>query len=59
MNDQEKISPYNINTTLSRQVMRIKKKINEGITSWSNASAPYWRADSKDEIMGEIDLKFW
>ena len=33
MNDQERISPYNINTTLSRQVMRIKKKINEGITS--------------------------
>ena len=33
MNDQERISPYSINTTLGRQVMRIKKNINEGITS--------------------------
>ena len=28
MNDQDRISPYNINTISSRQVMRIKKNIN-------------------------------
>ena len=30
MSDQDRISPYNINTTSSRQVMRIKKNINLG-----------------------------
>ena len=28
MSDQDRISPYNINTTSSRQVMRIKKNLN-------------------------------
>ena len=28
MSDQDRISPYNINTISSRQVMRIKKSIN-------------------------------
>ena len=36
MSDQDRISPYNINTISSRQVMRIKKNINKGIISWSN-----------------------
>ena len=36
MSDQDRISPYNINATSSRQVMRIKKNINLGIISWSN-----------------------
>ena len=27
MSDQDRISPYNINTTSNRQVMRIKKNI--------------------------------
>ena len=31
MSDQDRISPYNINTILTRQVMRIKKNINLGI----------------------------
>lgn len=30
MNDQQIISPYNINTKLSRQVMRTQKNINKG-----------------------------
>ena len=34
--DQDRISPYNINTISSRQVMRIEKIINHGIISWSN-----------------------
>ena len=34
--DQDRISPYNINTVSSRQVMRIEKNINNGIISWSN-----------------------
>ena len=33
ISDQDRISPYNINTISSRQVMRIKKNINEGIIS--------------------------
>ena len=31
--DQDRISPYNINTISSRQVMRIEKNINHGIIS--------------------------
>ena len=31
MNDQDRISPYNINTISTRKVMRIKKNINLGI----------------------------
>ena len=33
MSDQDRISPYNINTISTRQVMRIKKNINLGIIS--------------------------
>ena len=33
MSDQDGISPYNINTISSRQVMRMKKNINQGIIS--------------------------
>ena len=36
MSDQDRISPYNINTILSRQVMRIKKNINYRIANWSD-----------------------
>ena len=36
MSDQDVISPYNINTILSRQVLRINQKVNEGLISWSN-----------------------
>ena len=35
MNDQDRTSPYNINTISCRQVMRINKNINQGIISWS------------------------
>ena len=33
MSDQDRISPYNIITISSRQVMRIKKNIDKGIIS--------------------------
>ena len=33
MSDQDRISPYNINTTSSRQVMSIPKNLNLGIIS--------------------------
>ena len=33
MSDQDRISPYDINTVTSKQVMRIKKNINEGMIS--------------------------
>ena len=38
VNDQERISPYNISTISSRQVMRIQKNINQGIISRSSTS---------------------
>ena len=38
MSDQDRISPYIINTISSKQVMRIKKNINQGIISQSNAT---------------------
>ena len=31
MSDQDRISPYNIDTTSNRQVMRIKKNIYQGV----------------------------
>ena len=33
MSDQDRVSPYNINTLSTRQVLRKKKKINLGIIS--------------------------
>lgn len=37
VSDQGEISPYNINTMTSRQVLRIKEKnIDKGIIGWSN-----------------------
>ena len=33
ISDQDRISPYNVNTISSRQVMRIEKNINHGIIS--------------------------
>ena len=36
MSDQDRISPYNINTIPTREEMKLKKNINLGIISWSN-----------------------
>ena len=36
VSDQDRISPYIINTIASRQVMRIKRNSNKGIISWSS-----------------------
>ena len=47
--DQDRISPYNINTISSRQVMRIEKNINHGIISWSNTKF------SENKIMNKPD----
>ena len=33
MSDQDRISPYNINTISTREVMKLKKNINLGIIS--------------------------
>ena len=35
MYDQDRISPYNIDTMSCGQLMRIRKSLNEGIISWS------------------------
>ena len=37
-NDQDRLSPYNINTLSSRQVMRIRKNINYGIICRSSSN---------------------
>ena len=37
MSDQERVSPYNIQRILSRQVMRIKKNSDKGIFTRSKA----------------------
>ena len=36
MSDQDRISPYNIDTISTKEVIRIKKNINLGITSQSS-----------------------
>ena len=36
MSDQDRDSPYNINTISTKKVMRIKKNIEKGIISCSN-----------------------
>ena len=36
ISDQDRISPLSINTLSSRQLTRIKKDINQGVSSWSN-----------------------
>ena len=36
MSDQDRISPYDINTISSRIVMRLEKNINKEIISWLN-----------------------
>ena len=36
VSDQDRISPYIINTIAIRQVMRIKRNSNKGIISWSS-----------------------
>ena len=40
ISDQDRISPYNINTISTRKVMRIKKNINLGIIDWSITKFP-------------------
>ena len=36
MSDQDRISPHNIHTISSGQVMIIKRDINKGVISWSS-----------------------
>ena len=36
MSDQDRISPYNIKTISTREVMRIQKTMNLGLISWSS-----------------------
>ena len=38
MSDQDRISPYYINTISSSQVLGIKKNINYGIINWSDTN---------------------
>ena len=61
MSDQDIISPNNINTISSRQVMRIKKNIDWGIINWSKTKfseltleKTVWQAGRRitDEILG-------
>ena len=45
MSDQDKISPYNISTISSAQVMKIKKNVNKEIISWSNIKSNITRTN--------------
>ena len=42
MSDQNRISPYDINTISSRIVMRLEKNINKEIISWLNTKFSEW-----------------
>ena len=42
MSDQNRISPYDINTISSRKVMRLEKNINKEIISWLNTKFFEW-----------------
>ena len=47
VSDQDRISPYYIYTKSCRQVMRIEKNINYGITHWSDtkfSKLAYWES---------------
>ena len=60
--DQDRISLYNINTTSSRRVTRIKKNINYGISGWSNSKFPkltykICMADSKENLWWDIGIE--
>ena len=55
MNDQDRISPYNIDTLSSIQVMRIKKNINEGeFSNFTNITRTAWQTVRRitSEILG-------
>ena len=61
ISDQGWISPYNINTISSRQVMRMEKNINLGIISWSNTkfSEQYVNCmvDSKENYKFDLGVR--
>ena len=57
MSDQDRISPYNINTISSRQVMRIKKNINEGMISWSTTK--FSKQHSESDMADSKENKLW
>ena len=46
MSDQNRISPYDINTISSRIVMRLEKNINKEIISWLNNKFSKWNLKS-------------
>ena len=50
---RDRISPYNINTILSRQVMRMKKNIDKGIINWSSWSNTKFSELTSQEFMAD------
>ena len=60
MSDQDRISPYNINTISGRQVMRKKKNINQRIISWSNTKfSKLTPQELYDRQWGELLKRSW
>ena len=55
MSDQDRISPYNINTISIRQEIWIKKNVNLGIISWS--SYENCMIDSKENNKFDLGVK--
>ena len=60
MNDQDRISPYNINTISSRQEMRIWKNINYRIISWLNTKfSKLTSLELYGRQYGELLIRSW
>ena len=56
MCDQDRIPPHNINTISSRQVMRIKKYINQAIISWPNTKLSKLIQELFNRQYGELPM---
>ena len=62
MSEQDRISPYYIYTISRKQVTRIKKNINCGITNWSDTKFSKLKhnenhlADSKENYLWDLGL---
>ena len=59
MSDQDRISLYDINTTPSRQVTRVKENMNCRILSWSNTKFSELRSELCGGQWGKLAMGCW
>ena len=57
MSDQDRISPYYIYTISRRQVTRIKKNINCGITNWSDTK--FSKLKHNESHLADSKVRSW